>query len=437
MGHPHAVALLALVAGLVLPSCRAEDPPAAAPESSSQERVEGWGRDIDTLLAEIRRQHYLFRDRPLPAEMVAAGERLRGEIPRFSDERMLAELQRLAVFAGDGHTYVLPFGAARVPSHWLPLRFYLFSDGLFVIDAAAGHERRIGSRVVRLGDTSAEQAMARVRELVSRDNEQGVNWIGPVLLSFLGPLQAATDGLGADHPRLTLETEGETSEVTLAPVPVPRMRGLPKLVPSKRPGAAPAPLYLEDVATPHWMRPLPEARALYLQFNQVMDAPDQSLAELAARLEAEIARLAPAHLIVDVRHNNGGNADLLGPLVAALDHFASRPGHRLFVLTGRNTFSAAQIFIARVDHSGRAVFVGEHSSSRPNFVGEENGLQLPWSGAIVSISNRYHETIPGDSRSSIEPAIRVELSAADYFANRDPVLEAVLAEIRKPVRSGG
>ena len=100
------------------------------------------------------------------------------------------------------------------------------------------------------------------------------------------------------------------------------------------------------------------------------------------------------------------------------------------MLTGRNTFSAAQIFISQLDRTGHATFAGESSSSKPNFVGEENDLTLPWSGAIASISNRYHETIPGDTRSAIEPRIRRTLAAADYFANRDPVLEAVLADAK-------
>jgi len=51
--------------------------------------------------------------------------------------------------------------------------------------------------------------------------------------------------------------------------------------------------------------------------------------------------------------------------------------------------------------------------------------------AVGSISNRYHESIPGDTRAWIEPEIKVELSSKDYFANRDPVLEAVLNRYQK------
>jgi hypothetical protein len=84
-----------------------------------------------------------------------------------------------------------------------------------------------------------------------------------------------------------------------------------------------------------------------------------------------------------------------------------------------------------MDRDTHAIFAGEPSSSRPNFVGEETPVQLPWSGAIGSISDRYHETIPGDKREWIEPEIKLVLSSADYFANRDPLLEKVLADVRR------
>jgi hypothetical protein len=163
-----------------------------------------------------------------------------------------------------------------------------------------------------------------------------------------------------------------------------------------------------------------------------MDAPTESLRAFARRLEARLKDAPPRLLIVDVRHNNGGNAGLLPPLVAVLKSLeASYPGAKLVIITGRNTFSAAQIFVSQINRATRAVFAGESSSSKPNFVGEENEIVLPWSGAMGSISNRYHESIPGDTRTSIEPTIKVQLSSRLYFANRDPVLEEILVRLKE------
>jgi len=59
---------------------------------------------------------------------------------------------------------------------------------------------------------------------------------------------------------------------------------------------------------------------------------------------------------------------------------------------------------------------------------------LPNSGWLLTISTRYHQTEDQDRRTWIAPKIPVELSSADYFANRDPVLDAVLEVINRPAK---
>ncbi|MGH9837353.1 MAG: hypothetical protein ACREEM_01040 [Blastocatellia bacterium] len=395
--------------------------------SAPQERVAGWQSDIDFLLSEMRRQHYVYRSQPLPEKLERGAAELKQAVPRFGDERMLAELQRLMTFLGDGHCYLLPVGARRVNSTWLPLRFYLFSDGLYVIDAEASYSRWIGSRVIKLGNVPAADAMTRITDFAARDNPMGVKWVGPFLLRFRGFLEAIGSEVGARSVRLELEgRDGRVATPEIELTTVSNIRGLPKLIPSQVPGAPPPPLYLSSVTANYWFKELPSG-ILYLQFNQVMDRTGETLSEFVRRLQTVFKERPPKTVIVDVRHNNGGHAEMLTPLVEVLRGFESvNPQSKLIVITGRNTFSAAQIFIAQIARYTKASFAGEPSSSKPNFVGEENQIVLPWSGALGSISNRYHESIPGDTRIWIEPDIKVELTSQDYFSNRDPVLELLL-----------
>jgi hypothetical protein len=385
-------------------------------------------RDRSGRAARTPGEHYVFRESGIPDALYARADRLRERIPELSDQRILVELQGCASLAGDGHTYVLPF-APRVETTALPLQLWFFADGVFVIGAAAGHERWIGSEVLALGTTPADELVARLADYVSRDNEHGMRWMGPAFLTLTGMLAAIAEGVTAEAIPVTFRTpDGARAEVVLAPVPpapAASTGGLPKLHPSRLPGAPPPPLWLRDVAREHWLEPLDEG-TLYVQFNQVRDAPDESLAAFAARLARELDARAPARLVVDVRHNNGGNSHLFPPLLDVLEAYSGE----LVVLMGRNTFSAAQNFIAQVERRTDAVFAGEPSSSRPNFVGEENEVVLPWSGAMGSISNRYHENAPGDARAWIEPDVALELTSADYFANRDPLLARVLAGAR-------
>jgi hypothetical protein len=110
-----------------------------------------------------------------------------------------------------------------------------------------------------------------------------------------------------------------------------------------------------------------------------------------------------------------------------------RPQARVFVLIGPNTLSAAQNFISTLDQWMKVTFAGEPSGSRPNHTGDDTLVVLPYSGLMGSIACALHQTTFRDSRPWISPALPVSLSSQDYFAQRDPVLEAVLHEIGEPL----
>ena len=393
---------------------------------ASGERNDGWRRDAAAFVNALATQHYVLSRAPLPDSIRRAQTLFDDGIARWSDDRALAELMRIAAMAGDGHTYVLPFSAAHATSHWLPLRLYQFSDGMFVIDALPGYEAWIGARLDALGGVPVPQLVARLRPYIARDNDAGgILFASATLLRFQGFIEAALDRPVGDGVAATLRTR--SGRDTLARLPLfvtPALRGMPKLIPSRL-STAPAPRWLRNVSSTFWFELIGDT-VLYVQFNQVQDTPQESLAQAAARLGRAIDSLGPRLLIVDVRQNNGGNLGLLDPLIAVLRDFRAGQGHRLVAISGRHTFSAAEVFLARVEHEARAEVVGEPSASKPNFVGEENPVQLPYSGAIASVSNRYHESIPGDTRPWIEPHPKIFLSSTDYFANRDPVLEAIL-----------
>ncbi|MCP3919118.1 MAG: hypothetical protein GY711_26545 [bacterium] len=139
------------------------------------------------------------------------------------------------------------------------------------------------------------------------------------------------------------------------------------------------------------------------------------------------------HLILDVRHNNGGNSYKNTELVRALVHFeTTRADGQLYVLMGCNTFSAAQNLLTNLDRWTSPVYVGEPSGSRPNIVGEDTEVVLPFSGTRASISSVYHQqSWPKDARIWVAPHVPVGLSSEAYFAGEDPALDAVLELIAR------
>ena len=393
---------------------------------SQTNRTENWIKDIDYLIAEIKKQHYVYKNKELPREMVSQTENLKKHLAAYSDERMLIELERLMYHLGDGHSYILPLGSKLTESHFLPLRFYEFSDGMFVVEADDLRAHLVGMKVKKIAGVTPEKYMREMVTFISQDNPMGAKWIGPFFMGFRGMLESYNLPQGASEASIVFaDKQGRSFAEKVPFVPAVIRGGLPKMSAPKDTPTDKIPLYLSNVAENFWLKYFPEKKTIYFQFNQVQNSERETLAAFSNRLDAELKARKPRLLIIDVRHNNGGNGNLTPPLINVLKTFEQTRQGKIVIITGRNTFSATQIFISRVDKETNARFAGEMSSSKPNFVGEENEVVLPYSGARGSISNRYHENIPGDTRPWIEPDLKILLSSKDYFENRDPVLEAV------------
>ena len=398
---------------------------ASAQTFDKEKRISGWSSDIDTMLTMMKREHYIYRTKPLPPELLVNAAELKTKISQYSDERMLLELQRLMFYMHDGHSYILPV-ARNVTSMYMPLQFYIFNDGTFIIDADDPYKDLIGCKVTSINGVKVEKLIDDMNNYIHHDNKFTVIWFAPSILRFRGTYESY--GLAAGSPDVTMQLiDKNKKNITrnISFIPATNFHGIPKLFPSLLATNTP-PLYLSQVQNKFWFTSI-SSKTLYFQFNQVEDKDTETLALFAGKLDNELKIKKPALFIIDVRNNNGGNLDLLPPLMNVVKDFEQQnPASRIVVITGRNTFSAAQVFISLINRDTHALFAGEPSSSSPNFVGEGNYIMLPYSGAMGSISNKYHEQIPGDKRLWIQPDLPVALSSAEYFSNDDPVLDLIL-----------
>lgn len=389
-------------------------------------RDQQWQFDLDFLISEIRRLHYRYRRDSLATSITTLSNALRVDIPRLSDDQIVVRIQQILAQLGDGHSVVYFFGGDHALKR-LPVNLYFFSDGLYVMHAPAEHKELVGCRVLKIGDLDPETIVQRLAAYVTHDNEIQSRAMGVYFITtpeFLGEIGAVRD---IDHVTLTLQApNGETKVVTLSSQAGGDL--IRSLVPPESPNAPP--LYLTRLDEAYWFVELPDAKAVYFQFHHVTNAPAEDLEAFSARLKRFLDQKRPDNLIIDVRHNNGGNAQLLPPLLRTLVQFeASKPSAQIYVISGRTTYSACQIFIAQVEMLTHAIFVGEPSASSPNFIGEDVPVTLPFSQLTVSISSRYHEGNASDPWLWIAPTIPVSLSSNDYFANRDPVLQSIIKVI--------
>jgi hypothetical protein len=145
------------------------------------------------------------------------------------------------------------------------------------------------------------------------------------------------------------------------------------------------------------------------------------------------------YLVIDMRRNDGGNTGLVPPLIEGLVRCrrADRDGH-LFVITSRDTFSAAVNTVTLIEQNTHATFVGEPPGSPPSFVGESTYFLLPYHKNRVTCSSRYWQYGPSvDKRQWVPPQIAVKLTSKDYLENGDPVMDAIYAAIEEGKAKGG
>jgi hypothetical protein len=446
---PFALVLTTLFSpGCVLPA-RAQHAPEKAVDSSLPDprslSAADWLADLHFLAEAIETRH------PRPFHTVsrerfgAAVADLEARLPQLDYPQILVELSRLVAMLGpgDGHSRVRlqpPFFSGQ-----LPLRFWHFADGLWVRTAAPEHAELVGRRVVGLGGLRVAEALDRVRAISASDNDfdrrlkvQGYLLV-PEILQGLG--LATEEGLeielaaGADGAASLLRTvpfvglsEGVQSLSGLAHDPA-RLGAPEGWVDMRPPGSAP-PLYLSRPGDWYWMESLSQGKVIYAQFNVVGNQEgkpklEDFFAELFEKAEPETVE----KLVLDVRLNGGGNNFYNRPFIHGLIRSDTKNVRgRTYVLIGRNTFSAAQNLVTKLSHETRAVFVGEPTGGSPNHYGDARRVKLPASGLEVSISTLYwQDGGPFDDRPWVAPDIAVDLTAADYAAGRDPVLEAVVA----------
>ena len=171
---------------------------------------------------------------------------------------------------------------------------------------------------------------------------------------------------------------------------------------------------------------------LYCQLNEIQER-NESLQEFFARALAAADSVGALRFVLDLRLNGGGNGYYNRTIVRAFVRSRFDERGRLFVITSRRTFSAAQMLISDLGRWANPVFVGEPSASRGNHFGDSRRLVLPNSGVTLRVSSlwwQYWDT--RDTRPWIAPEVAAPLTVDAYRDGRDPALEAVARFVPRP-----
>ena len=215
--------------------------------------------------------------------------------------------------------------------------------------------------------------------------------------------------------------------------------------------------FADENGTDHALRlaaamqePQPVRRAVRLAGNVLLvalDGFDRGDDKWLARTLED--GLTPSAVILDLRDNDGGDADVIAK-VAGLFFAEDRPlvrrierrenvqklhgaGERAYsgplaILVGADSASGAEALAALIDESGRGITIGERTAGALTGASE---YRLP-DGGQLSVAE-FDIRTPGGKRLEgvgLEPRIAIKPTLADRRAGRDPVLDRALIVVK-------
>jgi hypothetical protein len=403
--------------------------PARADGALPEPAIEQWRADLRYLAEQMPLRHKELFHTMTPAAFRTAVDRLDADIPRLNDDEITVRLFAIAAMPEDGHTG----GLGYPPGTYCPLRLRHYAGGLYVESAPREYASAVGGRVLRIGNATAADVYEKLRPIIPHDagNPGLLDAIGPVLVTSGHVLHGLGVEPTSERVTFAIDSGGRVLQLEMAPsVPFTTLFGhapVPNWVDAR--STAPPPLWLTHPDRPFWWTYVSASKIFYVQFNQVLDAKDETVKDFFEDAFKHAAQLPVDKLVLDIRENAGGNNYLLRPIIVGLIRLPSidRPGH-LFVITSRTTYSAAQNLVNRLESYTNAMFVGQPTGEHINSYGDPVPITLPNSHIRVGMASVWwQDADERDKRIETDPEIAADPTFADYVANRDPALDEIAA----------
>lgn len=336
---------------------------------------------------------------------------------------LTVELMRTIALLGarNGHTAIHPLDEHGPAPLACPLDLYELEDGVFV--TAAAHTDLVGSKLTAVNGVDIDDVLRAVAPLVARDNEWTVRARRPAFTVDPSVLHGL--GLSKDDRRATFRLRSpDGSELDIALESVSFDARWTGLASGTWLADRVLPAYLRRRREPRWVERSADGRVVHVAYNVTRG----DITAFAEEVETLTTAAGLGVVVVDLRHNGGGDNRTYAPLLHVMERLDERT--RLAVLTSRTTFSAAMQFVVDLEQKTPAVFVGEPTGGSPNQYGDAVLVPLRNSGARAFVATISWTTAgEADQRLTREPDIPVLLDSTAYFSGHDIVLDAAIAAL--------
>ena len=378
---------------------------------------------------------------------------LKSQVTNLSRGELAVGVARAVALSDNGHTRL----STSTLRH-IPLRFFWFAEGLFVLQTSAENSDLLGFRVDKLGSGTPAEIYSQTWPLIPGREEfkrvRSIHFLdsSDVLEGF--HLIPSSDAVSVEltapsGQRVTRSFKASSGGIPGEGEVDPRFKNGPGCDvtcdwPQLLDGGT-QPLYVQHAADGYFRAWLEDIDALYVRIFAIADVGKRPIKEFFADTIAEASRKPPRHVIIDLRGNDGGNYLLARSFAKQIDSLV--PG-KVFIVTDGGTFSAALVTVAFLKYfaHGRAQIVGQHVGDKEQFWAEGNSvIALPNSKLRVRVATAYHDweygcsdwskcywinILLGVAAGKLDVDLPAPSTFAAYRSGRDESLDAIRLFLR-------
>ena len=356
---------------------------------------ERWTEDIDYLKKSLITKHKNLFFSLNQNEFEKKVSELKANVNNLDYDEMKVELSRIVAMVKDAHTS-LSFPVKR----YIPLRFYCFSNGIYIIAVSKGYENLLYKKVTAIEDSSIEDVIEELSKIISHENKYFLK------AQCAKYLQAADVLYGLlicdDKNKIRITVEDEVIEIqTVGTNEIDYIENIN------------VPIYAEKSNENYWFKYIDKDELLYIKYNSCRENEIPIKEKISSTINY-MEKNNISKVTIDLRNNLGGDSLLLGPLIEYLKNKKdiSEKGN-LNVIIGRETFSSGLLNAYELKNQCNAMIIGEPTGGKPNCYGEILRFNLPNSKFNVSYSTRYYKLIEDDSVDALYPDKIVEENIDD------------------------
>lgn len=355
---------------------------------------QSWEEDLNYLDKKIQKEFNSFTP-GLKGEFSKEVLSLKSKLGSLKNYEVAGEIMRILSTLKDGHTE-LNIGHPKVGFHRVPLSLYIMEGEFYVLAAHEKYSHLVGGKVTAIGDTPIKEAFERLKQNMSHDNDMEFLHAGPgyiLLTELLAYLNLTKEHLKSD---LTIkQLDGTEVKTTFTGMEISAYnKGSWKTY--RQMNGLETPLYQSQNSSYYWYQYLPDGKTMYFNLSRVNNQKGKkSIKSFSKELFAEIDKLKPEKLVIDLRLNNGGNYHRSEPIIKAIEErpWLNQKG-KIWAITARRTFSAASTTCIHLKQRTNIQLIGEAGRTHPNAAQNNEYMSLPNSDFLIEYTTRIKKHWP-------------------------------------------